>query len=570
MLKKSTVNYAVNHGGIDWRRLRRAPPAVRLQAQHSNELWQCDISPSDLKHLTSPAWVDATRGQPTLRLYRVVDDRSGVAYQAYHWTYGEAVETAVPFLCNAMTSQADARFPFGGRPVYLYADHGPVTQSHVFQRVMDARDMAVRTHLPAGQDGRRPTARAHGTVERPFRTVKEVHEPFYHCHQPHTAAEANAWLLNSLLRDNDRPPRSKSPSRMEDWVQNWPPEGVREMGSWERFCAFAREPATRKVAVDARVRVAAVRYEVDPDLAGETVTVWFGLYDDQLAVEHGEQRYGPYAPSDGPIPWHRYRRFKKTRSQQRAGRMDGLAEPLSLPRAALSAYPVLSATLSSFDAVQQPFVDPEPFHALVFPSALDAKQAIADHLAFPVARLGPEPLSALNALLQETLAKKAVWEPVRRHLEPIYRHEEDTTMRSGVREHCGCRTSLKPVAYDDSEDHPQLLKELQAAIHGGGLVALTGIVGSGKTVLVSRLQQHRREAGQIEVGESLVCAGSKVPLTPLTLAFYSDLATAKDGDITGTPAKSERALMKVMGRYHKPIALFIDDAHDVHGQTLRA
>jgi hypothetical protein len=28
--------------------------------------------------------------------------------------------------------------------------------------------------------------------------------------------------------------------------------------------------------------------------------------------------------------------------------------------------------------------------------------------------------------------------------------------------------------------------------------------------------------------------------------------------------------MKVMGRYHKPIALFIDDAHDVHGQTLRA
>lgn len=143
-------------------------------------------------------------------------------------------------------------------------------------------------------------------------------------------------------------------------------------------------------------------------------------------------------------------------------------------------------------------------------------------------------------------------------------------MLSGVMEHFGFRTSLKPVAYYDSEYHQQLLKELQAAIHGGGLVALTGIVGSGKTVLVSRLQQHLREEGQIEVCESLVFEVSKVTLTTLKLALYYDLATEKDGDITGKPEKSERALMKVMGRYQKPIALFIDDAHDLHGQTLRA
>jgi transposase len=422
VLKKSTVNYYLNRWGIDWRRLRREPPAVRFQAQHSNELWQFDISPSDLKHLTSPAWIDETRGQPTLMLYSVVDDRSGVAYQEYHCTYGEAVETALQFLFNAMTAKADARFPFCGRPLYLYADNGPVTQSHVFQRVMDSLAIEVRTHLPAGQDGRRTTARAKGKVERPFRTVKEVHETLYHFHQPQTEAEANAWLLNYLLRYNDRPHRAEPHSRLEDWVQNVPPEGVREMCSWERFCAFAREPETRKVAVDARVSVAGVRYEVDPDLAGETVTLWFGLYDDQLYVEHSEKRYGPYAPIDGPIPLHRYRRFKKTRSQQRAERIEGLAEHLSLPRAALSAYPVLSSTLSSPAVAKQPFVDPDPFHELTFPSVLDAKQAIANHLALPLARLAPEQLAALNALLNETLAKHAVWEHVRRHLEPFYRH----------------------------------------------------------------------------------------------------------------------------------------------------
>ena len=83
-------------------------------------------------------------------------------------------------------------------------------------------------------------------------------------------------------------------------MQHLPPEGLREMCSWERFCAFAREPETRKVAVDARVSVAGVRYEVDPELAGETVTLWFGLYDDQLYVEHGDRRYGPYAPHRRP------------------------------------------------------------------------------------------------------------------------------------------------------------------------------------------------------------------------------------------------------------------------------
>jgi hypothetical protein len=69
----------------------------------------------------------------------------------------------------------------------------------------------------------------------------------------------------------------------------------------------------------------------------------------------------------------------------------------------------------------QPFADPDPFHELTFSSALDAKRAIADHLALPLAKLAPEQLGALNALLEETLAKQPVWDYVQRHLEPLYR-----------------------------------------------------------------------------------------------------------------------------------------------------
>ncbi len=142
-------------------------------------------------------------------------------------------------------------------------------------------------------------------------------------------------------------------------------------------------------------------------------------------------------------------------------------------------------------------------------------------------------------------------------------------MLSGVMEHFGLSTSLHPVAYYDSEYHQHVFKDLKAAIYDGGIVAFTGIVGSGKTLLLSRMQRHLREEGRIEVCESLVFDVPRVTLNTLKLALYYDLATEKDGDITGKPEKSERALMKVMQRCQQPVCLFIDDAHDVHGQTLR-
>jgi hypothetical protein len=421
VLKLPTVNHYLKVWGLSWRALRREPPAVRFQAQHSNELWQFDISPSDLKQLKTPVWLDDTRGAPTLMLFSVVDDRSGVAYQEYHCAYGEAVETALQFLFNAMAPKTDERFPFSGRPLCLYTDNGPVARSQVFRQVMGYLDIEVRTHLPRGHDGRRTTARAKGKVERPFRTVKDMQETLYHFHEPATEAEANAWLFNYLLRYNAMTHRSAAHSRLDDWLQHLPPEGLREMCSWERFCTFAREPETRKVGIDARVSVAGVCYEVDPELAGETVIVWFGLYDDQLFVEHGNRRYGPYAPSSGPIALHRYRRFKKTPREQRVDRIEALAEQLVLPRAALSDAPTLSSTRAGFEPLKQPFADPDPFHELAFPSVLEAKRAIADHLGLPLAKLSPDQLEALNVLLATTLAKQPVWDHVRRHLEPSYR-----------------------------------------------------------------------------------------------------------------------------------------------------
>jgi hypothetical protein len=279
----------------------------------------------------------------------------------------------------------------------------------------------VRTHMPRGSDGHRVTARSKGKVERPFRTVKEMHETLYHFHVPQTEAEANTGLLQFVLRYNTMNHRSELHSRLEDWLRNLPVVGLREMCTWERFCTFAREPEQRKVGGDARVSVDGVLYEVDPDLAGETVILWWGLFDQELYVEHGARRYGPYAPVGGPIPLHRYRRFKKTSYEKRAERIEALADQLGLPRAAVDGPYPLSLPVDAAPPPRRPFADPDPFHELTYPSALKAKQAIADELMMPLAKLPREQLDALDALLAHTLRKSDVSDHVCLHLKPLLR-----------------------------------------------------------------------------------------------------------------------------------------------------
>jgi hypothetical protein len=61
------------------------------------------------------------------------------------------------------------------------------------------------------------------------------------------------------------------------------------------------------------------------------VTLWWGLFDHELFVEHADQRFGPFGPIDGPIPLHRYRSFRKSALDERLDRIEALAGKLGLP-----------------------------------------------------------------------------------------------------------------------------------------------------------------------------------------------------------------------------------------------
>jgi hypothetical protein len=420
VLRKTTVNRYLRELGIDSERIARPPAAVRFQARRSNELWQFDMSPSDLKQVKQPLWTASGRGNPTLMLFSVVDDRSGVAYQEYRCVYGEDAESALRFLFNAMAPKPDDEMPFQGIPEAIYADNGPVTRSRVFQNVMACLGVRIMTHIPAGKDGKRVTARSKGKVERPFRTIKELHETLYHFHEPENEAEANLWLRRYLIRYNAQGHRSEPHSRVEDWIRNLPEAGFRGMCTWDRFCAFAREPERRRVGIDTRVTVDGITYEVDAGLAGEEVVLWWGLFDQELYVEHGDKRFGPFSPSGGPIPLHKYRKFQKSKAEERADRVAELAERIGLPRAALDGGELPSPPATTLPA-RVAFADPDPFQTLTYPTIIAAKLAIADEIGMALAKVTADDRAFIDALVSETLSKDAVLSKVRARFKNIGR-----------------------------------------------------------------------------------------------------------------------------------------------------
>lgn len=410
LLTKPTINRYLKSFGFSSKNFRCEPVVVRFQATYSNECWQLDFTPSELKRLSDNNDTGETQ---SLLLASVVDDRSGMIYQEYHLSEGENILMALRFLFNAMSPKPQKHLTFQGIPLMIYLDNGPVAKSLVFQRVCKQLGIEIRTHMPAGSDGRRTTARSKGKVERVFNTVQTQLETLYHFHKPSSVEEANSWLWNYLSHYNSLPHRHEKHSRLEDWQRNLPTEGYRQMCDWERFCQMAREPDERKVASDACITLSGVRYQLTPEMAGEKVIILLGLFDNELYVEFQGQKHGPFYPSSGPIPLHTYRSFKKTKIEKQIDKLELLAKKLSLPRSVLTGQfgsdlrLIEQAKLIAEDVKPQPFVPFEDnnIEMAYFKTTLEAKLAIAKFLGKPLATVSEAQRLELDKLISESLHK---------------------------------------------------------------------------------------------------------------------------------------------------------------------
>jgi type II secretory pathway predicted ATPase ExeA len=141
-------------------------------------------------------------------------------------------------------------------------------------------------------------------------------------------------------------------------------------------------------------------------------------------------------------------------------------------------------------------------------------------------------------------------------------------MLSEVRSYYGFTKDFGQAGYFETGQSQQIVKELSHEIRAGKLVTLSGIVGCGKTTMLRRIQDTLAQDKEILVSKSLSVEKSQLSLPVLINALFYDLAVEKDFKIPTQPEKRERVLRDLIRKRQKPIALFIDDAHDLHAKTL--
>jgi len=141
-------------------------------------------------------------------------------------------------------------------------------------------------------------------------------------------------------------------------------------------------------------------------------------------------------------------------------------------------------------------------------------------------------------------------------------------MLSDVMNYFGLHRALDHVGYFETEDQTHLFKELKPQIRQGRLIALSGVVGCGKTTTLQRLQSELASEKDIIISRSLAIDKDRVNLGTLMTALFYDLTTEKDVKPPTQPEQRERKLLALIQKCRNPVVLFVDEVHDLHNRTL--
>jgi len=141
-------------------------------------------------------------------------------------------------------------------------------------------------------------------------------------------------------------------------------------------------------------------------------------------------------------------------------------------------------------------------------------------------------------------------------------------MLTDVMKHYGLASDLHAAGYYETDHHRQLCREVRASILAGRLVAVAGIVGSGKTALLRHLQADLTRENKVLVSKSLAVDQERTTIATLIDALFYDLAPEGEVKIPKQAEKRERELRDLFRRRRKPVALFVDEAHNLHPKTL--
>lgn len=141
-------------------------------------------------------------------------------------------------------------------------------------------------------------------------------------------------------------------------------------------------------------------------------------------------------------------------------------------------------------------------------------------------------------------------------------------MRDEVMQQYGLKMPFKQSGYYETAHHKDLMKDVRSAVLEGRLVAICGVIGCGKTVLLRRLTKALAEDKKVIVSKSVAVDKHSIKLATLIEALYYDLSPEKQVQIPKKIERRDRLLQELIVKGKKPIALVVDEAHDLHGHTL--
>ena len=124
------------------------------------------------------------------------------------------------------------------------------------------------------------------------------------------------------------------------------------------------------------------------------------------------------------------------------------------------------------------------------------------------------------------------------------------------------------AGYYETARSKEISADVRAAIMAGRLIALSGPVGVGKTMLIKQLQARIITDKKVIFARSLSIDKPRVVLPALMTALFLDITGDPGMKVPTQPERRERLLQEAIKAAKKPVVLFIDEAHDLHGNTL--
>ena len=168
----------------------------------------------------------------------------------------------------------------------------------------------------------------------------------------------------------------------------------------------------------------------------------------------------------------------------------------------------------------------------------------------------------IDAILSESLDKEAVMKRIKE-----YFHNRSGEHAIEVMEHFGIKKYFRDADFLKLT-RPKGYSDNSKRSYPKQLIALTGVVGIGKTTYLEKIQRQLAAEKNVIVAKSLSVEKSKTNLTTLITALFYDVSGDNGYRVPKLGEKRERDLQELIKKSKKPVVLFCDEAHDLHHRTL--